>query len=389
MPAKKSQNSSHASSSWDRFERDRRFADGAAAAAAARKGQPNDPELLYWEFRFRCLGGEGGAASELFAALEPHLDRMGPTRAAWTLVAAAELDAKAGRGPTLVRARIERAAEICRVAEDERGAMAAYLVLGSLLRDHAPDGEAGATAAGLVEAGDRLVAFGEVEGDAAWWVAGVGLWIDAYGLKRDSALWRKVSGWRSKLVALTETGEFEHAEVVLERLDAIDGGVERQFVELMVEHLREENPELLSTVHDSQVKLMVVNGIERARKHRLSSEESMMVFVSLMFAVAPNFDDHPAVKKMLDTEAGGAPTADQRVKELTARLSDREWQEASRLYDGEAWFSSVELPKPKRPDFMDRRRDHVTRATRELDELREEYGRFRGVGGRSGGKKAG
>jgi hypothetical protein len=79
---------------------------------------------------------------------------------------------------------------------------------------------------------------------------------------------------------------------------------------------------------------MVGQGVARARAYGLTWESSITSFVILMFKVAPNFDQHPAINRALnDTQV--APDA--RIQRLLEVTTSSDWWEAKDRYDRAAW----------------------------------------------------
>jgi hypothetical protein len=85
---------------------------------------------------------------------------------------------------------------------------------------------------------------------------------------------------------------------------------------------------------DETLVKMVRGGLARARSYGMTWESSLTSFVVLMFLVAPNFDEHPLIKRFL-TDEGVEPDA--RVDELVAGASEGNWVAAKKGYDPGAW----------------------------------------------------
>ena len=120
-----------------------------------------------------------------------------------------------------------------------------------------------------------------------------------------------------------------------EQFDAFLPQDDEDLIDLIVRHLRQESPELIEGIPADSLRDMVRNGIARARSHGLRSAEDLAAFVSVMFEIAPNFDEHPAIRRVLRDES---IPVDERFDQLFERVSDEEWEEADRSYDQRAWF---------------------------------------------------
>src|SRR5262245_45845822 len=87
-----------------------------------------------------------------------------------------------------------------------------------------------------------------------------------------------------------------------EQIDTLIKGTDEEFVEFLVEHVKEEFPEKAAERDEETLRTMVKNGIERAESHNLRSAEDQTSFISIMFEIAPNFDEQPQIKTVLDDE---------------------------------------------------------------------------------------
>lgn len=84
---------------------------------------------------------------------------------------------------------------------------------------------------------------------------------------------------------------------------------------------------------------MVRDGIERARGYGMTSESGLAGFVVLMFVVAPNFDEHPAVQRRLTDEK---VQADARIQGLPKNVAEPDWDAARNQYEPDAWKAPQE-----------------------------------------------
>lgn len=116
-----------------------------------------------------------------------------------------------------------------------------------------------------------------------------------------------------------------------EQFEAFMPKTDEEIVEFIAGHLREEIPEVVGKL--PSLPEMVRSGVERARWHGLRSLGDLTAFVSIMFEVAPTFDEHPELKRVLDDE--DVP-AGERLDALFDEELEGAWEEAAR-YDGAAW----------------------------------------------------
>ena len=124
------------------------------------------------------------------------------------------------------------------------------------------------------------------------------------------------------------------------QLDTLIKGSDEEFIEFLVEHVREEFPEKTAERDDETLRAMVKGGVARAESHGLTTAEDQTAFVSIMFEIAPNFDEQPQIKMVLDDE-NFAPEA--RIERLWSPLVPEEaWEEAEKNYSEKAWFPNQE-----------------------------------------------
>ena len=136
-----------------------------------------------------------------------------------------------------------------------------------------------------------------------------------------------------------------------EQLLAFRAVADEDFVARTAEYLRAEHPEAavalpdgerpLSEMPDELLLGMVRRGIARARSYGLTWESSITAFVVLMFVVAPNFDAHPLIRRVL-TDEKVAP--DLRVDQLWEETTDENWEAAAAGYDAGAWEVTADAP---------------------------------------------
>lgn len=103
-----------------------------------------------------------------------------------------------------------------------------------------------------------------------------------------------------------------------------------ELVDHIVTHLGEQQPELIASIGDEEVRRRVLAGIARAHANRFVQPESVTAFVTLMFLVAPDFDSHPAIARALRLH-GSEP---ERLRLLFQRTREEDWDEAAALSKG-------------------------------------------------------
>lgn len=85
---------------------------------------------------------------------------------------------------------------------------------------------------------------------------------------------------------------------------------------------------------DETLRRLVGTGMGRARGYGMTSERSLTTFVFMMFTVAPNFDAHPLIRRVLED---ASVTPDARFEKLWETVTPANLGAAKELYDPRAW----------------------------------------------------
>ncbi|PTL75693.1 hypothetical protein [Vitiosangium sp. GDMCC 1.1324] len=118
---------------------------------------------------------------------------------------------------------------------------------------------------------------------------------------------------------------------------------ESAFIDFVAHHIREESPELVEGFPDESLRSLVASGLVRARGHDLRRPEDLTAFVSIMFEIAPNFDEHPAIRKVLRDPS---IPVDERMSALFKKVPPKAWEEADLNYDSGAWYPELKNSSP-------------------------------------------
>lgn len=135
-------------------------------------------------------------------------------------------------------------------------------------------------------------------------------------------------GYHRKSVALQFTAE--QAESVL-----LYG---RRMVDFVADHLRRNNPAVAHGMAAEAFEGLVAVALDRGRGHGLKSASDLSVFAVLMFEVAPNFDEHPAVRECL---VQGLRPGSAGVGDALAGLPDHVWRECAEASDEKVWSDAA------------------------------------------------
>jgi hypothetical protein len=112
-----------------------------------------------------------------------------------------------------------------------------------------------------------------------------------------------------------------------------------EYSDVGVEFPRYSSP--LGEVPVEVLEEMIHNGIARARRYQVTWESTLTSFVSIMFVVAPNFDEHPLIRRVLNDNN---ISPDLRVDMLFERTEEENWDEAEAQYDPQTWGVNPEPP---------------------------------------------
>ncbi|MDE1465483.1 DUF4123 domain-containing protein [Spartinivicinus poritis] len=102
----------------------------------------------------------------------------------------------------------------------------------------------------------------------------------------------------------------------------------------IVQHLKEQHMDLVEEQTDHDLQEMTYKGLQKAAKYGLTDEVDLISFVVMMFVVAPNFAEQPAIKARLTDES---IPEDERFEYMVESTTEEEWEAAVEAYDIEAW----------------------------------------------------
>ncbi len=129
-----------------------------------------------------------------------------------------------------------------------------------------------------------------------------------------------------------------------EQMRVFQSVADASFLRRVAQHLREsyaESPVQLPGGATTVARLpeailleMVSHGVARARGYGMSYESSLAVFVVIMFTAAPNFDEHPLIRRIL---ADRSIPPDARLDQALERISEQNWEAVKQNYAASAW----------------------------------------------------
>jgi hypothetical protein len=109
-----------------------------------------------------------------------------------------------------------------------------------------------------------------------------------------------------------------------EQYQAFTRAAEESFIERSIKFLQEKLPDEISPLPPELLRQRVKAGIARARKYGMTWQSSILTFVTLMFEVGPNVDEHPRIRQILRDEQ---IPANQRIKRVLSNLAEEDWQQ--------------------------------------------------------------
>jgi len=113
-------------------------------------------------------------------------------------------------------------------------------------------------------------------------------------------------------------------------MDALEGEEAVRFRERLVASVRENFPAKVENMTEQDLQACVAEGIAKARSYSLTWESAIADFVGLMFDVAPTFDQHPDVYRILRDER---ISPNQRVDSLFRDIDDDVWDAIRNRWD--------------------------------------------------------
>ena len=120
-----------------------------------------------------------------------------------------------------------------------------------------------------------------------------------------------------------------------EQIQSFIATSDEDIIKIAVETVRRANPDRVAGHSERLLRQMAGIGIERARSAGFSKVEDIVVFVTLMFEVSPQFNEQPSLAAVL---TNNALEPGDRLKQIFEHVPDEAWIEAQDLYDEKIWF---------------------------------------------------
>ncbi len=109
------------------------------------------------------------------------------------------------------------------------------------------------------------------------------------------------------------------------QMAALEESAQEVLVHEIGRHLREEHAELVEKLTDEVLLARIRYGVHKAERYGMTWDTTITAFVAIMFEVSPSFDEHPAIRSVLENPSI-APNG--RIDALWDRTSEEEWDDA-------------------------------------------------------------
>lgn len=118
------------------------------------------------------------------------------------------------------------------------------------------------------------------------------------------------------------------------QLDHCSRAIERDLVRVIYWHLRNHHAKVVQHLNRQELEGRVEISVERGRRYGFQTISDLAGYSALMFELAPNFDEHPAFKRIL---RDSSLLPELKLRRLSQQISEQDWREALSLYDRFFW----------------------------------------------------
>lgn len=118
------------------------------------------------------------------------------------------------------------------------------------------------------------------------------------------------------------------------QLDHCSRAIERDLVKVIYWHLRNHHAKVVQHLTREELETRVDVTVARGRRYGFQTISDLAGYSALMFELAPNFDEHPAFKKILNDSS---ILPELKLRRLSQQISEKDWREALSLYDRLFW----------------------------------------------------
>ncbi len=118
-------------------------------------------------------------------------------------------------------------------------------------------------------------------------------------------------------------------------MDTLIKGSDQEWIDFLVDHIKKEDPEIVNEYDDDSLRKMVRVAINKSNRYGFTTANDQSAFVSIMFEIAPNFDDQPEIRAVLLEDK--LPTSMRLEKLWSDAIPDDIWEQSRDRYDEAAW----------------------------------------------------
>jgi len=119
--------------------------------------------------------------------------------------------------------------------------------------------------------------------------------------------------------------------------------IDRDLVKVIYWHMRNHHSRPVQFLGRDELEARVQVAIQCARRYGLGTISDLAGYTALMFELAPNFDEHPSFKRVLEDRTVPNET---KMRRLSQVISDAEWNEVAASYDRHYWAKAL-APRKK------------------------------------------
>lgn len=119
-----------------------------------------------------------------------------------------------------------------------------------------------------------------------------------------------------------------------EQFETFRENITSRFVHEIIKKLKDDHKEAIYGLSDAVLGRRVEGGVEKGQIYGLTRKSDLMMFVILMFEIAPCFSEYPSINDILihnDIEP------DEKINLLLYYIKDYEWAQAKAIYVESDW----------------------------------------------------
>jgi len=119
-----------------------------------------------------------------------------------------------------------------------------------------------------------------------------------------------------------------------QHLEALRPQADAAFAREVINYLQTKQQRLVADLPEDELEQRVLSGLARARQYGFKRNSSFAAFVTIMLDIAPNFDEQPAIRAILNDRS---IHPDLRIDTLIQHTTERDWEQAKLHSNPEVW----------------------------------------------------